>query len=560
MMIDLQPKSSNTSYPNINNQSVSLIKGDTYMDIREIENIIDHVHDKHPFFNIKKNQAIYDILSVFQDCCTSSMMASVLNPCALRSIIDHMDSLNVCLKWIDESISDDNSTVSLDISEQEYQNGVSLLNEYANPYSLICSGYISFSRGRLSADIQNNTVTFNNVDSTNKTAYNDILREIFASTPDKFAGVINPIELLKATETLKKHSRIDNEMLCYDLTSEVIDAFFNIAKNQWDITKTLPNTWKFDNFSLEEYRVCWIWLCTLCYIHLFSNLNIEAPLIRLKNATIIQSKSNIIDYVVTMSGLDSNIVEAIIDYITFNPKRKNGDIMYQPIVIINNDIVIIAPTLFVGSKPERNLLSLVNSSKDSFHSKEVNDLEGLMVSELEDNIVLKPRQRIAKHKHLEDNLPDLDFALLDEDSNSVLLCELKWFTPADSTKEVYAREDDITHGCEQMESIMAYAMQDREKFISKVFDLKNFDSIDLFCCVVAKHNIRTQNNYVPVIDLERIKDLLKSMPTNSAFHIIRNHQYEIDLPEFTKITHQSVSYGNFIFNIPAICFESPITI
>ena len=94
------------------------------------------------------------VLSVFQDCCTSSMMASVLNPYAFRSIIDHMDSLNICLKWIDESISDDNSTVSLDISEQEYQNGVSLLNEYANPYSLICSGYISFSRGRLSADIK----------------------------------------------------------------------------------------------------------------------------------------------------------------------------------------------------------------------------------------------------------------------------------------------------------------------------------------------------------------------------------------------------------------------
>lgn len=536
------------------------MEGSENVDIREIENIIDHVHDGHPFFKIKKNQAIYDILSVFQDCCTTSMMASVLNPYSLKSIIDYMDSLNVCLKWIEENISENNSSVSLDISEQDYKNGASLLNEYANPYSLICSGYISFSRGRLSADIQNNTIIFSNVDSTNKTAYSDILREMAASSPDEFAGAINFIELLKANEILKKHSRIDNEMLCYDLTSEVIDAFFDIAKNQWDITKTLPNTWKFDKFSLEEYRVCWIWLCTLCYIHLFSSLNIKEPLIRLKNATIIQNKSNIINYVVSMSGLDSNIVEAIIDYITFNPKKKNGDIMYQPIVIINNDIVIIAPTLFVGSKPERNLLSLVNSSKDSLHSKEVNDLEGLMVSELENNIILKPRQKIAKHKHLEDDLPDLDFALLDEDSNSVLLCELKWFTPADSTKEVYAREDDITHGCVQMESIMAYAMQDREKFISKVFGLKNFDSIDLFCCVVAKHNIRTQNNYVPVIDFERIKGLLKSMPTNSAFHTIRNHQYETELPEFAKITYQSVSYGGYIFNIPAICFESPITI
>lgn len=528
------------------------------MNIREIENIIDHVHDKHPFFKLKKNQAIYNILSAFQDGCTTSLMASILNPIRLKSIVDYMDSLNVCLKWIDEKIEDDTSSIDINISEDEYNKAISLLNEYANPYSLICSGYISFSRGRLSADIQNNTVTFNNVDNTNNTAYSDILREISALSLGEFANAINCIELFKANEILKKHFRIENEMLCYDLTKEVIDAFYDIVKKQWDMTKTLPQTWEFDNFTLEEYRLCWIWLCTLCYIHLFSGLNIRNPLIRLKNATIIQNKSNIINYVVSMSGLDEKRVESILNYITFNPKKKNGDIMYQPIILINDETMIIAPALFTGAKPERNLLSLVNSLKDTMHSKEVNDLEGLMASELENNIDLKPRQRIAKHKHLEDNLPDLDFAILDEDSNSVLLCELKWFTPADSTKEVYAREDDITHGCEQMESIMAYAMKDRAKFISKVFDLKNFDSIDLFCCVVAKHNIRTQNKYVPVIDLERIKSLLKSMSMNNVFHTIRNHQYEMELPEFAKITHQSVSYGEFTFNIPAICFESPI--
>lgn len=528
------------------------------MNIREIEDIIDHVHDNHPFFKINKNQAIYNILSVFQDCCTTSMMASVLNPSYLKSIVDYMDSLNVCLKWIDERIDDDTSQISINISEDECNKAISLLNDYANPYSLICSGYISFSRNRLSADIQNNTVTFNNVDSTNNTAYSDILREISAFSPDEFACTINYIELLKANEILKNNFRIESEMLCYDLTKEVINVFYDIAKNQWNITKTLPNIWKFDKFTLEEYRLCWIWLCALCYIHLFSSLNIKEPLIRLKNATIIQNKADIVNYIVSMSGLEKNSVEAILNYITFNPKKKNGDIMYQPIILINNDTMIITPTLFVGAKPERNLLSLVNSLKDTLHSKEVNDLEGLMVSELEEYIDLKPRQKIAKHKHLEDNLPDLDFAILDEDSNSVLLCELKWFTPADSTKEVYAREDDITHGCEQIESIMAYAMQDRAKFISKVFDLKNFDSIDLFCCVVAKHNIRTQNKYVPVIDLERIKSMFKSMSMNNVFHTIRNHQYEIELPEFAKITHQSVSYGGFTFNIPAICFESPI--
>ena len=109
-----------------------------------------------------------------------------------------------------------------------------------------------------------------------------------------------------------------------------------------------------------------------------------------------------------------------------------------------------------------------------------------------------------------------------------------------------------------MESIMDYAMQDRAKFMNQVFGLKNYDTVDLFCCVVAKHNIRTKNNHIPVIDFIRIKELLKSLPANSAFHSIRNHQYEIELPEFAQITHQSVSYGGFTFNIPAICFGSTL--
>ena len=40
----------------------------------------------------------------------------------------------------------------------------------------------------------------------------------------------------------------------------------------------------------------------------------------------------------------------------------------------------------------------------------LNDLEGLMVSELESFVHSKD---IAKHKHLRDDLPDLDFAILD---------------------------------------------------------------------------------------------------------------------------------------------------
>ena len=78
--------------------------------------------------------------------------------------------------------------------------------------------------------------------------------------------------------------------------------------------------------------------------------------------------------------------------------------------------------------------------------------------------------------------------------------------------------------------------------------------IDLFWCVVAKHNIRTQNKNVPVIDLKRIEELFSSHSLNTVFHCIRNHEYEIKMPEEVKITHQEINYAGYRFKIPALCF------
>lgn len=255
-----------------------------------------------------------------------------------------------------------------------------------------------------------------------------------------------------------------------------------------------------------------------------------------------------------MSGLTKKCVETIINYIIFEPSKKNAEIMYQPIVELKNHMLIIAPILIMGSKPERNLLAVISSNGDKECSKEVNDLEGLMIQELEEAVLGKENIKIVKNKKLGECLPDIDFAILDKTSNALLLCELKWFAAADSAKEVYAKEDEITHGCEQMESIMSYAMSDKKHFFNQVFGDEDGESTDLFCCVIAKHNTRTRNKYVPVIDLKRIIELFSKNLLGNVFHIIRNHEYEIDLPQDAEITYQEVKYDKFIFRIPAICF------
>ena len=101
---------------------------------------------------------------------------------------------------------------------------------------------------------------------------------------------------------------------------------------------------------------------------------------------------------------------------------------------------------------------------------------------------------------------------------------------------------------------MSYAMADKNHFFKQVFGIDNGEMIDLFWCVVAKHNIRTQNKIVPVIDLKRIEELFSSNSLNTVFHLIRNHEYEIKMPDDVSITHQEVDYAGFKFKIPALCF------
>lgn len=523
------------------------------MDARDIEKIVDMAHMDNDIFKSGKKQSMFDLLSSFEDLCGLLFMASVLNPFALKQIVDQMDALNVALLWVDQLCSDDQEELlNISISEERYEQSCSLLREYAYPYSIICSGYISFSRSRCIVTVDDKCVTFDVKDDQNKSAWSGILREGSADSPDKIIDIIDSYGLIKASAQLREHVTIEDEALCYSLTGSMLDPYRRIAQQQWEITKTLPDNWKFEHFTIAEYKGFWIAITALCYVHFFACLSVQDPSIRLKNSTIIQSLDNIIKYVVSQTTMDRDKVETIVNYITFNPQKRNADIMYQPIVRIEQDKLIIAPMLFMGSRPERNLLAVVSSKHDSEYSREVNDLEGLMVSEIESYITSAD---VVKHRHLRDDLPDIDFAVYDRSSKSAMVFETKWFAAADSSKEVYAKEDEITHGCEQIESIMAYAMSDRIRFFRQVFGVYDGDTIDLFCCVVAKHNIRTQHKYVPVIDLDRLKELLSSYDLNSVFHRIRNHEYEKELPQTATLSYKDVKYAGFTFRIPAICYE-----
>lgn len=523
------------------------------MDIREIEIIIDHLHENNPLFGLGRDHACMNLLVTFQDLCSLAAMGSVLNPFALSKIRDYMDALNIALKWCDDLCEWKDETFVF--SEEDYLNSVDLLNNYALPYSDICSGYIAYSRNRLNVNIDGNVVEFISTAQQNDASWADILREISNSDLDQMLLSIQPAKLILSTNQFAQYIFFEDNQICYSLNEDIIDAFRDIALKQWNTSKTLPDNWAFDRFTMAEYKNTWVALSMLSYIHFFACMKIEDPIIRWKNCIIMKERTDILGILSTLSGIDIDKVGVIIDYITYNHKKRNRDIMYQPIVALKQDIII-TPFLFMGANPERNLLALVNSGKDREHSREVNNLENYMVQELEEVLPNSENVIIAKHKDI--SVSDVDLAILDKVTHSAIVCELKWFTAADSTAEVYAREDDISHGCEQIETIMTYAMQSKKQFMHKLFGIEDGEDVDLFCCVIAKHNIRTYNKYVPVIDIKRAKELLVKYPLNSVFHMIRNHEYEIEMNSSWRITYKEVLYGDFVFKIPAICIDGDI--
>jgi len=258
--------------------------------------------------------------------------------------------------------------------------------------------------------------------------------------------------------------------------------------------------------------------------------------------------------------LSTDSISAILKLLTYNSRLKNNDIVYQPFVEIDKDRLALAPHLILASRPERNLISLIHKLRDKSYFDLTNLREGIMQDEIDTVTGKIPNILVAKNKSLPGTLPDVDYAIWDKESNSILICELKWLVEADSTSEVFARVQDLEHGCSQVSDMLAYAQNQCSDFCNKVFGLAISDNLPLVMgCVVSKKGIRIDNSDIPVISLQTLLDLLKCNSVNNTFEAIKEKTYLLSTPKNFEFGLQAISYAGYTFEIPAL-IKNPATI
>ena len=533
--------------------------------IREVEKIIDDFHKQSPVFSLNRKTALYHTLTVFEDMCRLGGTANIgLFGDSLEYsflIREQLDALNILIQWIYKDCpATQEDVLDKRIIPYRYMSIGDLLEKQAKPYSPICSAYISYSRGQFSAqtNINQKRITFSDNPQKRSIVISDMMESLMR---DHNAGaqLIAPPDLTVASQKLISSINFQDGHICYRTDEEVWDTFQQMMERQWTQTSELPEEWKFDTFSVGEYKRFWITVATLCIIHMTACLKSDIPGADVEEAVITKAPLEFIQFISKKSGVSEESTTAIMRLLTYDNRIRNNDIVYQPLVLIDEDMLALAPHLILPSRPERNLISLIHKLRDKSYFDLTNLREGIMQDELSCVIEKLSNVAVEKNKSLPDPLPDVDYAVWEKSSNTILVCELKWLVEADSTSEVYARVQDIEHGCEQISKIMKYAQDNTLDFCSKVFGASGLDSIpQIIGCVISKRGIRVDNSDIPVISTNTLLELLQHNTAHETFTIIANKTYLIPASKNFEFGLKAITYAGYIFEIPALLKGQPM--
>lgn len=416
--------------------------------IREIEKKIDEFYKGSAFIQTYKGnrrQALFDLLRAYECLSITAVVSGIgeetqglENPeqTIFQSAHNLQDALNTSVQWIYNDCEERDVPLSYSSDHTATMAAITFLINYADPYAVISDGYISYSRKSNTGRVDNNRVIFDSTDSKLSSFAIDVgdrLNEDNSSFEKSINATMLSADFQSALNDLQNSIVIKNERLSYQISENLKEYCRGLAKQHWNYKSTVPRDWKFDNYTLQEFKLCWIELYVICQIHFMVKIRSRLPGFAYQDGIICLKKDELLNNLQQNVKIEREHISNILKALTYDPSLRNTDIMYQPLVEVG-DSYLITPNLILVSNPERNMLSVIQKKKDSKYSVEVNKLENIMCAELAS--VLPERTLYKTDCKIGKDNPDIDFTIYDSVSNSILIAEMKWLIAADSSKEL----------------------------------------------------------------------------------------------------------------------------
>jgi hypothetical protein len=379
----------------------------------------------------------------------------------------------------------------------------------------------------------------------------------------KQISIDSPSEKVLERLTLAIKHRSYEEVLSF-IPTDVIAVLRDIVLAS-SPAPTVDSKIEFNGYTIGEYYQFWITLSALMFAYLEAcRIKYNRQPETLINSRVLQLKPAVVSEVVAQVSkqISPESAQRIVSGLILDLNIKRPDIQIQPLVpTYINDVVFLAPGLIYTSNWEVCLLRHWARLSPEKYGEVVASKKSRLADELA-GLFHQPNYRTAIRKTFRDiqrnTKGDVDLAILEESSGSLMFIEIKWLIEPDSFQEESHALEEIDKGIEQLGAIENQFTLNRDQFLEGIFDrtIRGTNITSVLYLIISRGSVESRKNTkYDILDYDLSYDLLKnspSLPLRSRIQEIMEAHQRLLTKTKAELRYGSFKIAGYLIQFPII--------
>lgn len=191
-----------------------------------------------------------------------------------------------------------------------------------------------------------------------------------------------------------------------------------------------------------------------------------------------------------LADIGDEKISTFVRYLTYGYKSKTPDPSLQPFIRTRNDKLLLGCAHIITSDCQRNILSLVARISTKDFDRQSKHFESEMMNELISQMGTWPLKAANKVLSINGQKEEIDLVVIDPNSNTLLLLELRWMLQPGDPREVSNRYDVCEAKVIQLSRKISFVKNNLKEVVDRTFASKdlevNFASWEVHGIVVIK--------------------------------------------------------------------------
>lgn len=230
----------------------------------------------------------------------------------------------------------------------------------------------------------------------------------------------------------------------------------------------IPNNWIIFGCTGEELQKFFVGLHAICAYHLVSiykgSLNNNLKGAGINNQLLVLEKKQILSRLTSITDIEHNKASLLFDHFTYGYKTQYPDLSLQPIIQLEGNLFSIPCLMTISNDHERNSLALQARIETKLFDNQSRYFESIMVENLKMNL----NSKYTFFSSVKFMSMEIDAVIVDEESFSINIIELKWSLRPGDTSEIANRHHAINRGVSQLKLRFEKVNQEKDEFVRKL--------------------------------------------------------------------------------------------